>query len=426
MHRRGVIAGEAQTRRAFLRASVAGLVAAGGAVRPVRAAPDAEGPGYTLSLDTPTRLFDGRRCWVHARAGIVPGAGKDGNPRVVMTMNLKDLSGSDLFDAMYGMHSDDLGATWTQPTPIAALGQRTLSVDGRDGVQVGASDFTPAWHGASGVLLGTGHTVKYHDGHLLRPRPRHTVYATYDPAQDAWRPWQRLAMPPEDRFYNMGAGSTQRLDLPDGDILLPLYGVGRGDTARVFVVRCNFDGTSLSYAACGEGLSIEDDTRGLHEPSLTQFDGRYLLTIRNDAQGFVTHSDDGLHFAPIRPWRFDDGSDLGNYNTQQHWVTHSDALYLVYTRRGANNDHVFRHRAPLFMAQVDPGRLCVLRETERVLVPERGARLGNFGVADISPTETWVIAAEWMQPAGVEQHGSDGTVFVARIHWERPNRLFRA
>ena len=108
---------------------------------------------------------------------------------------------------------------------------------------------------------------------------------------------------------------------------------------------------------------------------------------------------------------------LGNYNTQQHWVTHSEGLFLVYTRRGANNDHVFRHRAPLFMAQVDPERLAVLRETERILVPERGARLGNFGVTQVSPDETWVTVAEWMQPKGCEKYGSDGSVWVARIHW---------
>ncbi|HSG69862.1 MAG TPA: exo-alpha-sialidase, partial [Planctomycetaceae bacterium] len=93
-------------------------------------------------------------------------------------------------------------------------------------------------------------------------------------------------------------------------------------------------------------------------------------------------------------------------------------------RRGANNDHVFRHRAPLFMAQVDPGKLQVIRATEQILVPERGARLGNFGVADVSPDETWVTVSEWMQPKGVEKHGSDGSVYVARIHWSKPNGLF--
>ncbi|MCK5701561.1 MAG: exo-alpha-sialidase, partial [Cyclobacteriaceae bacterium] len=107
----------------------------------------------------------------------------------------------------------------------------------------------------------------------------------------------------------------------------------------------------------------------------------------------------------------------------QHWVTHSDGLFLVYTRRGAGNDHVFRHRAPLFMAQVDTKNLRVIRETEQILVPERGARLGNFGVTDINKNETWVTVAEWMQPEGVEKYGSDGSVFVSKIRWTKPNRL---
>jgi hypothetical protein len=74
------------------------------------------------------------------------------------------------------------------------------------------------------------------------------------------------------------------------------------------------------------------------------------------------------------------------------------------------------------MARVDPDRLCVIRSTERVLVPERGDGLGNFGVTHISPHETWVTAAEWMQPRGVENRGSDNTVWVAKIKWNKPNR----
>src|SRR5690606_9954785 len=155
------------------------------------------------------------------------------------------------------------------------------------------------------------------------------------------------------------------------------------------------------------------------------------LTIRSDEAGWVTSGSDGLHFDPVQKWTFDDGSDLGNYNTQQHWVTHSDGLYLVYTRRGANNDHVFRHRAPLFMAKVDSEKLCVIRATERILVPEKGARLGNFGVVDISPDETWVTTAEWMQTLSPNsrdwripmKYGSDNRVYAARIKWKTPNRL---
>ncbi len=115
--------------------------------------------------------------------------------------------------------------------------------------------------------------------------------------------------------------------------------------------------------------------RGLYEPSLTQFQGRYFLTMRNDVRGYVARGKDGLHFDQQIPWAFDDGQELGSYNTQQHWVTHSDGLFLTYTRRGAGNDEILRHRAPLFMAQVDPDRLCVIRSTERVVVPKLGATL---------------------------------------------------
>ena len=111
---------------------------------------------------------------------------------------------------------------------------------------------------------------------------------------------------------------------------------------------------------------------------------------------------------------------MGSYNTQQHWVVHSKGLFLIYTRSGANNDHVFRNRAPLFIARVDPERTCILRSTERVVVPERGARLGNFGVTDINKDETWVTVTEWMQPRGVEERGSDNSVWIAKIKWDKP------
>ena len=190
----------------------------------------------------------------------------------------------------------------------------------------------------------------------------------------------------------------------------------------VAVVRCRFDGRTLDYVEHGDALTIAVK-RGLYEPSLTAFQGRYFLTMRNDEHGYVCVSEDGLRFAAPRRWTFDDGTDLGSYNTQQHWVTHNDALLLAYTRRGANNDHVFRHRAPLFIAQVDPDRLQVIRATEQILVPERGARLGNFGVVDVSPNETWVTVAEWMQPAGVQRRGSDNSIFVAKLKWNQPNSL---
>lgn len=386
------------------------------------------GEPYRLTHDVPTHYYDGKRCWCHPRAGIVPAGGQDGAPRVVMTMNTLDVSGSDVFKAVHGLQTSDLGATWSEPTAQAGLAVRQETIDGVER-PVALSDFWPGWHASSGKLLGTGHTVVYTpDWKVRHPRPRHTAWSVYDPASDSWTKWKKMAMPDDDRFHNAGAGCTQRFDLEDGTILLPIYFKPEGTSSQVTVARCSFDGSTLTYLDHGNALSVDDSTRGLHEPSLTRFQDEFFLTIRNDKRGFVTRSKDGLHYEPIQTWKFDDGSDLGNYNTQQHWVTHSDALYLVYTRRGVNNDHVFRHRAPLLMAQVDPQTLRVIRSTEQVLVAERGARLGNFGVTHVSPHETWVTVAEWMQKWGPDyilpvdnEYGSNGSVFVARIHWSRPN-----
>lgn len=414
-------------RRDFLNSSLGATLSYFWLKTPVGvSAAESESLSYQLTRDVPTRLFDGKKCWCHPRAGIVPGAGDDKLPRVVMTMNTLDLAGSDVFKSMYGLETNNLGQTWSEPVPLDGLSVREQTIDGVKR-PVAASDFWPTWHAASGRLLGTGHTVVYTpDWRVTHPRPRHTAYCVYDAEEGTWRPWQTLEMPPGETFADAGAGCTQRVDLAEGTILLPIYFRPPGKNSRVTIARCQFNGQTLRYEEHGQVLNVDDQTRGLGEPSLTRFDDTYFLTLRNDLRGYVTRSDDGQTFRPIAPWRFDDGQELGNYNTQQHWVTHSDGLFLVYTRRGANNDHVFRHRAPLFMAQVDPDRLCVIRDTEQVLVPERGARLGNFGIAQVSPDETWVTVSEWMQPRGVEKHGSDGSVFVARLHWNQPNKLFAA
>ncbi len=382
------------------------------------------GVGYEHELTTATRLFDGTRCWVHPRAGIVPRMGRDGRPRVVMTMNTLDLAGSDVFKSMHDLHSDDLGESWSEPRQRDRLSPRIEQIDGVER-PVAASDFWPTWHVASQTLLGTGHSVAYTpEWKVVADRPRHTVYAAYEPASDAWSEWRKLVMPPGPKFQKAGAGCTQRVDEARGTILLPFYFQPPNSNSQVAVMRCSFSGGELKYLEHGDELRIDDATRGIGEPSLSRHRDRYYLTIRHNERGYVTRSDDGLHFESLRSWTFDDGSDLGSYNTQQHWVAHSEGLFLVYTRRGLNNDHVFRHRAPLLMAQVDPDKLCVIRETEQALVPERGARLGNFGVTHISPDESWVTVAEWMQPRGCEKHGSDGSVFVSRVHWRRPNSDF--
>lgn len=379
---------------------------------------------FDIKLDTISSGFDKKSCWVHPRAGIVPGS----PPSVVLTMQKAMLVGSDIFHALNEMRTDDLGKTWSGPVEHAeTLGRRSEP----NGIIVAASDFWPKWHAKSGTLLGIGHTVRYQNNKVMPAaiRPRETVYSIYDPAKRTWTAWTPLAMPDEPRFFNSGAGCVQRLDLPDGDILLPTYFMAKGAKfGRVAVMRCGFDGLKMTVKEIGNELA-EDTDRGVGEPSLTRFKDRYYLTIRHDQRAYVATSDDGLHFGGLKAWTWDDGTDLGSYNTQAHWVTHDDALFLCYTRRGADNDHIPRNRAPLFIAQVDGAKLHVIRATERELMPQRGAKLGNFGVTEVSEGETRVTDAEWMQTTGPNyadftqcmKHGSDNAVFAARILWKRPN-----
>ena len=376
---------------------------------------------YDIQLDKIQSGFDGKYFWGQARGGVIPGE----PPRGIVTTQRALRSGSDIYYAIAEFRSDDGGRTWDGPIEHTdTLGRRSEP----GGWDVAISDMTPLYHAATGKLLATGHTVRYTDDkHPPADRARETVWTVYDPETRSWTPWEMLTVPDEPLLEAQGAGCTQRVDLEDGTILLPIHGAPRSNDYHrcryATVLHCDFDGRTLRYLSHGNLMTVADP-RGCLEPSLTRFNGRFYLTIRNDVRGYVGTSDDGLHFTEPTPWTFNDGSELGNYNTQQHWVTHRDALYLVYARKGLNNDNVFRHRAPLMIGRVDPDRLCVIRETERELVPNRGARLGNFGVCNATPDETWIVVSEWMQPVGCEQYGSDNTIWLARLKWHTPN-IFR-
>ena len=389
-----------------------------------------EGPlDYRIELTTAHSGYDRVTCFVHARAAAIPAS----PPIVVMTMHPLRLTGNDVFYAVHDMRTDDAGKTWIGPTEHAdSLGRRKLG-EGQEEALINPS---PKWHARTGVVLCIGDCVVYKDDELPpQLRPVSPGYTVYDPRTRTWTPWKKVELP-QPKFYETYCGSDQRIDLANGEILLPACfclpeTAGSGQAQEVSVVmRCTFDGETLRYVEHGAELTTPEGC-GFTEPSVTRASGKYYLTLRNNKSGYVSSGEDGLHYnEPIR-WTFDDGSNLGNYRTQQHWVTHSEGLFLVYTRSGANNDHILRHRAPLFIAQVDPKRLHVIRSTERVLVPQRGARLGNFGVVDVSPHETWVIVAEWMQTKGprwfdptlCEKHGSDNSIFMAKIKWNRPNQL---
>ena len=377
---------------------------------------------FTIERTVAGKGFDETFCWVHARAGAIPpkaGGNLSDKPLVVMTQQKLKLSGSDVFYALNSSHTTDLGETWSTPARQDVFARQKVS----DRIEMTVCDFWPRFHKPTGTLLGTGHTVVYEDNKVKHVRERATPYSIYNPSTHKWSPWKILQLPDEPRFKNAGAGCVQRYDLPSGDILLPFYfKEPRAKQFSVTVAWCRFNGETLGYLKHGSELTVPVK-RGLYEPSVTGFGKKFYLTMRNDDHGYISVSDDGLNYSEPKKWTFDDGSDLGNYNTQQHWVKRREGLFLVYTRRGVGNDHVFRHRAPLLIAQVDLEKLQIIKATEQILVPEFGARLGNFGVTEVSHNETWVTVTEWMQTKSPRAHdytipmgyGADNRVWVAKL-----------
>jgi hypothetical protein len=370
---------------------------------------------FQIQESTPVQ-YDGEDfCWFHARVCAVPGSAGQGRPAAVMTLQ-KHLNIDDFYSGMHTMRTEDGGASWVGPDAIPELDW----VREADGSTVSVCDATPGWHAPTGRLLVIGVRVRY-DPKGRQGKAYETAYAFHDPATGQWSRWKILSQAPD-----CGCCCSQWTVEPDGSLLLPLSSKsvpaeGEKPRRQNRVARCHFDGEELTVSRWGAAVAVEGDAE-LLEPSLAAFQGRYYLTLRSDGNGYVAVSDDGLHFGQARPWRFDDGSELGSDHTQQHWLAHSDGLFLVYTRRTPDNGHVARNRAPLFVAQVDPQGLFVRRETERVLLSERGVPMGNFGAATMDEKEAWVTVGEFMWPDYVRQNcarerGSCGAVRLARVLW---------
>ena len=345
--------------------------------------------------------YDGKQCLVHARCCDSPYG-------MIAIAQYLNVAGSDLFSGILMSKSTDGGKNWSDFAPQPGL----APIEGRNTITVGC-DGTPMYHKKTGKVLLLGHTAEYGKGQMKPSgNRRYTFYSVYCPEDGQFQTMRFLQMP--EGYENCGNGCGQSIELENGELLIPVYYLpaSEGRQYVATVLRCAFDGETLTLLEMGNAMTIAV-ARGLGEPSIIFHGGLYYMTIRNDHMALVAKSEDGLHYTDLKPWRWDDGSLLDSYNTQQHWMRLGEELYLVYTRRGANNDHVFRHRAPLFAAKVKEMKL--QRETEFIVVPERGARLGNFGVAQLSDTKAMVMAAEWMQPKGCEAYGSDNSIFVSIV-----------
>lgn len=370
-------------------------------------------------------IWDGRNqgtTWFHPRPCMQPGAG-NGPDRCFMTF--QSITGSDVFGPVHCSASSDQGVTWSEPRPIPGLGRRDLP----GGLQEGVCDVVPGYHPQTGTTLALGHTVFYKDNVLTQPsEDRCPVYAVRT-RDGRWGPRTRMAWSADNVPAVYTCGCAQRVTLPDGRLLIPLSIAREPDQPRsACSALCTFDGTTLGMTKVGNRLSLPV-RRGLLEPSLVRFGERYYMTFRaEDKHGYVSTSDDGLTWEDIQPWCWDDGEPLAMSTTQQHWIDHSSGLFLVYTRKAKANAKVMRWRAPLYICQVEPDTLRLIRSTEKVVFPMVGdgihnpdqvPRMGNFHTLNASQETSWVTVGETL-PSDAWR----GNTLLARITWAERNTLY--
>ena len=378
----------------------------------------------SISQSTIWRNRDGKsQTWFHPRACMMPD--QLGNP--VALMNLQPITGSDYFGPVHWSMSRDQGKTWTEPEPIPSLGRDP--VPGRDdGLKAAVCDVTPQYHPKTASVIALGHVVFYKGEKFERTEQlsRYPVYVTRSRA-GKWSDRKILNWddPRGGHIYSNNCG--QRITLPNGDIQMSFTYGPQPEGRMVSGVISTFDGEELKIRTVGPPLH-HPQGRGLLEPSVTEFGGKFWMTIRaEDNRGYLSVSDDGLNWAEKREWCWEDGMPLTMSTTQQHWLTHSDGLFLVYTRKDACNENVIRWRAPLWVAQLDVKKQCLIKSTEQVVLPlvgdgvndpDKVALMGNFNVTSAGPNESWVTVGEWMP-----RNGYKGDVLLARIRWSKRNRL---
>ncbi len=341
--------------------------------------------------------------WFHPKATMIN--------RDMLLMTVQGIEGHDYYTPLCESFSADLGVNWSAPLPIAGMGFREIE----HGIIEVIGDVVPEYHKTTQTVLAVGHNGYYRNGKLFDTlgldrdeakrlgMQRFPIYAIRD-VNGCWSITRRkLEVPELSDASCYGCGCSQRVILPDGKIIIPsVIGYWNRRDMMVTSLLCDFNGKDLTFLKLGNILenSVE---RGLLEPSIIEFHGKYYMTIRaEDERGYASVSDDGLNWGKIKNWQWEDGTPLFMSTTQQHWLKLGGELYLIYTRKSHLNTELFRWRAPLFIAKFDPVKFCLKKCSEQIVLPMHGnsalpktiGLTGNFHPLSISDTEAVVIAGE--------------------------------
>ena len=338
---------------------------------------------------------------------------------LIMTLQTFDGAGDTYGPVQYCLSADE-GRSWSTVEDVEPL--RTISLS--DEVREGIADVRPFYHELTGSVIAIGCNTFYgkekqilEDDDFDTDRYRqYPVYAIRDSAGN-WSERKRLEHPVFAECNNWRVASAQLEILDNGDVIIPVYlttGNGGMSEYKVCTLRCTFDGNNIDVIDVGN-MVTGDERYAVVEPSVVEFNGKFHLTLRahdtqagyihiaKDGCGLRAESDDGLNWSEPQMWMWDDGSKLVTSTTQQHWMKLGKKLFLVYTRKDESNLDVMRWRAPMFMAEFDAERGCLLKESEEIVLPlmrKKGVAsiYGNFHVSNLTPDSCIVSdAAMWVR-----------------------------
>ena len=344
-------------------------------------------------------------------------------------MTFQEILGSDYYGPVMAVDSEDGGFRWKNVRPVPGLATWEIG----DGIMERHCDTVPDFDPKSGRMVAIGHNAySKKDGFLdtmgyfekgerrgdLKRRGAYSVLRE----DGTWGPRHLLNPEPFVEWNCLCCGCTQKIIRENGEWLIPFGGLD--DPAKhvdnvAVVCRFQFDGEEFHFIEAGEPITLNIG-RGLLEPSLIDFDGKILVTLRaEDERAHFAISEDGLHFGSLQTWEFDDGKPLVTSTTQQHWLIAKEKLHLVYTQNCGWNEKVFRYRAPLFIAEVDTSSMRLLRSTERMVFPFDGdvsnpdsvALSGNFHPCMLPNGEALVADAS-LKPY---YEKNEGLAMISRI-----------
>ena len=174
--------------------------------------------------------------------------------------------GTHAYGDLYMMKKPSAKAKWGFPEIIGALARQVTS----GGYVKAFGDVTPAWHEKTQTVLCTGKSFFAYaqntgDSPLNKKRVdienmQEIAYAVYSPGENQWSKLKSVVVPEKldngDDFVEVNAGCTQRVDLPNGDVLLPIRYKRNGFYVST-VILCAYDGQELKYKKHGSLLTIE-------------------------------------------------------------------------------------------------------------------------------------------------------------------------